>query len=43
MITFNYVPEEKADQPKIKTESDTKEKVDKTIKKSLQDKDPPGE
>ena len=32
IITLNYVPEEKADQPKIKAESDTKEKADK-IKK----------
>lgn len=38
-----YVLEEKADQHKIKAESDTKEKVDKTIKKGLQTKDPPGE
>ena len=38
-----YVLEEKADQHKIKAETGTKEKVDKTIKKGLQTKDPPGE
>ena len=43
MITVNYIPEEKADQPKIKAESDTKEKADKIIKKGLQTKYPPGE
>lgn len=42
MVTLNYIPEEKADQPKVKAESDTKEKADKTIKKGMQDKDAPG-
>ena len=42
MIALNFIPEEKADQPKVKAESDTKEKADKTIKKGTQDKDAPG-
>ena len=33
MITVNYIPEKKADQPKIKAESNTKEKAEKIIKK----------
>ena len=43
MITLNFMPEEKADQHKIKAESDTKEKADKIIKKGLQTKYPLGE
>jgi len=39
MITLNYIPEEKSDQPKAKADSDTEEKADKTIKKGLRDKD----
>lgn len=37
MITLNYIPEEKADQPAVEASSDTKEKADKTIKKGTQD------
>ncbi len=43
LITLNYVPEQKTDQPKAEAESDTEEKANKTIKKGLKDGDSPGE